>query len=91
MVLRFATYNIQYGVGQDGRYDLDRVIEELKDQDVICLQEVTNWIAMNGLLNFSENCSNKWALQVTAITGHFGEAQFFYLGVCYLGEGSLCW
>jgi len=48
MKVKFATYNIQYGVGQDGRYDLARVIEELQDQDVICLQEVTtNWKACN--------------------------------------------
>jgi endonuclease/exonuclease/phosphatase family metal-dependent hydrolase len=46
--VRIATYNIQYGVGQDGRYDLARVIAELQDQDVICLQEVTtNWAACN--------------------------------------------
>ena len=41
-------YNIQYGVGQDGRYDLARAIAELQDQDIICLQEVTtNWPASN--------------------------------------------
>jgi endonuclease/exonuclease/phosphatase family metal-dependent hydrolase len=40
-MVKFATYIIQYGVGQGGRYDLDRVIAELQDQDVICLQEVT--------------------------------------------------
>ena len=40
-MVKFATYKIQYGVGQDGRYDLDRVIAELQDQDIICLQEVT--------------------------------------------------
>jgi hypothetical protein len=35
---------------------------------------------MNGLLIIPENCSNKWAFQVPAITGRFAEAQFFYLG-----------
>ena len=40
-MVKFATYNIQYGVGQDGRYERARVIEGLQDQDVICLQEVT--------------------------------------------------
>jgi len=44
MMVRFATYNIQYGVGQDGRYDLSRIEAALKDQDIVCLQEVTtNW------------------------------------------------
>jgi endonuclease/exonuclease/phosphatase family metal-dependent hydrolase len=47
-MVKFATYNIQYGVGQDGRYDLARVIAELQDQDVICLQEVTtHWSTCN--------------------------------------------
>ena len=40
-MVKFATYNIQYDVSQDGRCDLDRVIAELQDQDIICLQEVT--------------------------------------------------
>ncbi|MCS5592252.1 MAG: endonuclease/exonuclease/phosphatase family protein [Gammaproteobacteria bacterium] len=44
MTVKFATYNIQYGVGQDCRYDLSRIVETLIDQDIICLQEVTtNW------------------------------------------------
>ena len=48
VMIKFATYNIQYGVGQDGRYDLTRIIAELQEQDVICLQEVTtNWAACN--------------------------------------------
>ena len=46
MIVKFATYNIQYGVGQDGRYDLARSVSALNDQDIICLQEVTtNWRA----------------------------------------------
>ena len=40
-MVKFATYEIQYSVGQDGRSDLDLVIAELQDQDIICLQEVT--------------------------------------------------
>ena len=48
-MIKFATYNIQYGVGQDGRYDLTRAIAELQDQDIICLQEVTtHWSTCNG-------------------------------------------
>jgi endonuclease/exonuclease/phosphatase family metal-dependent hydrolase len=48
MVLRFVTYNIQYGVGQDGRYDLARLIEAVGDHDIISLQEVTtNWRRCN--------------------------------------------
>ena len=48
MRFKLATYNIQYGVGQDGRYDLSRTIAELQGQDIICLQEVTtNWGVCN--------------------------------------------
>jgi len=46
--VKIATYNIQYGVGQDGQYDLSRAVAELQDQDIICLQEVTtNWAVCN--------------------------------------------
>jgi endonuclease/exonuclease/phosphatase family metal-dependent hydrolase len=48
VIVKIATYNIQYGVGQDGRYDLGRTVAELKDQDIICLQEVTTgWATCN--------------------------------------------
>ncbi len=48
MTFKLATYNIQYGFGQDGRYDLSRAIAQLQDQDIICLQEVTtNWGVCN--------------------------------------------
>ena len=48
MNLNIATYNIQYGYGQDGCYGLNRVIAEVRDQDIICLQEVTtNWGVCN--------------------------------------------
>ena len=44
-----ASYNIQFGHGQDGVYDLDRIVYDVKDADIICLQEVTtNWQACNG-------------------------------------------
>lgn len=39
--LRFATYNIQYGFGQDGIYDPDRVADAVADADIVCMQEVT--------------------------------------------------
>ncbi len=40
--MRLLTYNIQYGVGRDGRFDLDRVVAEIlrHDPDVVGLQEV---------------------------------------------------
>jgi endonuclease/exonuclease/phosphatase family metal-dependent hydrolase len=44
MTLTLVTYNIQYGFGRDGRYDLARAIDAVKSADVIALQEVErNW------------------------------------------------
>ncbi|MDE0993954.1 MAG: endonuclease/exonuclease/phosphatase family protein [Rhodospirillales bacterium] len=38
--MKFASYNIQYGTGKDGRIDLNRIAAEVGDADVIALQEV---------------------------------------------------
>jgi endonuclease/exonuclease/phosphatase family metal-dependent hydrolase len=38
--MRFVTYNIQFGLGKDHRYDLARIAREVEDADVIALQEV---------------------------------------------------
>ena len=43
----FATYNIHYGVGADGRYDVPRIADAVAQADVICLQEVTRGFADN--------------------------------------------
>lgn len=46
--MKFAGYNVQYGVGLDGRYDLDRIADAVSDVDIIALQEVTRNFARNG-------------------------------------------
>ncbi len=38
--MKLVTYNIQYGLGKDGRIDLERIARELSGADVIALQEV---------------------------------------------------
>ena len=38
--VKIVTYNIQYGLGKDNRYDLARIAREVEDADVIALQEV---------------------------------------------------
>ncbi|QWW67716.1 endonuclease/exonuclease/phosphatase family protein [Rhizobium sp. WYJ-E13] len=43
----FASYNIQYGFGLDGRYDLERIAKSLEGADVIALQEVTRGFVRN--------------------------------------------
>ena len=40
MSVLFATYNVHFGVGQDGVYDLERIVDAIKDADVIAFQEV---------------------------------------------------
>jgi endonuclease/exonuclease/phosphatase family metal-dependent hydrolase len=38
--MKLLTYNIQFGLGKDGRIDLERIAHELDGADIICLQEV---------------------------------------------------
>jgi endonuclease/exonuclease/phosphatase family metal-dependent hydrolase len=39
--VKLVSYNIQYGFGLDGRYDLERIVGNLTGADIIALQEVT--------------------------------------------------
>jgi endonuclease/exonuclease/phosphatase family metal-dependent hydrolase len=39
--MKCVSYNIQYGIGLDGEYDIARVVERVKGADVIALQEVS--------------------------------------------------
>ena len=38
--MKLVTYNIQYGLGRDERYDLRRIADEVAGADIIALQEV---------------------------------------------------
>ncbi len=46
--MKFVTYNIQYGLGPDGRYDLDRTARAVEGADVIALQEVERFWKRSG-------------------------------------------
>ncbi|MDE1992252.1 MAG: endonuclease/exonuclease/phosphatase family protein [Rhizobiaceae bacterium] len=46
--MRLVSYNIQYGFGLDGRYDLERIVANLEGADIIALQEVTRGFLHNG-------------------------------------------
>lgn len=46
--MRVVSYNIQYGKGLDGEYDVKRICDAIRDADVICLQEVTRGYIANG-------------------------------------------
>ena len=38
--MKLVSYNIQYGLGKDGRFDLPRIASEVDGADIIALQEV---------------------------------------------------
>ncbi|MER8973427.1 MULTISPECIES: endonuclease/exonuclease/phosphatase family protein [unclassified Mesorhizobium] len=46
--MKLVTYNIHYGVGLDGRYDIGRIADAVRGADVIALQEVTRANPKNG-------------------------------------------
>lgn len=46
--MQLVTYNIQYGKGRDGRYDLPRIAAELAGADLIALQEVERFWPRSG-------------------------------------------
>lgn len=39
--MKCVSYNIQYGIGLDGQYELARIADAVRGADVICLQEVS--------------------------------------------------
>ena len=48
MTIKVVTYNIQYGIGLDGAYNLERIVDAVKDADIIAFQEVTRGFMKNG-------------------------------------------
>ncbi|QKV19999.1 endonuclease/exonuclease/phosphatase family protein [Oricola thermophila] len=48
MTVRVATYNIQFGIGLDGSYNLERIVDAVRDADIIAFQEVTRGFMRNG-------------------------------------------
>lgn len=46
--MKFASYNIQYGTGKDGRVDIDRIAAEIEGADVVALQEVDRFWERSG-------------------------------------------
>lgn len=48
VAMKLVTYNIHYGVGLDGRYDVGRIADAVRGADVIALQEVSRNNPNNG-------------------------------------------
>ncbi len=49
--MKFVSYNIQYGLGRDGRFDIGRVAETVRGADVIALQEVERFWKRSGMVD----------------------------------------
>ncbi len=47
--MKLVTYNIQYSLGKDSRYDLGRIAEAVRGADVIALQEVERFWQRSGM------------------------------------------
>jgi endonuclease/exonuclease/phosphatase family metal-dependent hydrolase len=52
--MKLVTYNTQYGVGRDGKFDLERIAKEVAGADIIALQEVARNFARNGGVDMIE-------------------------------------
>lgn len=49
--MKFVTFNIQYGFGADGKYDLSRIPPAVAGADVIALQEVERFWQRSGMVD----------------------------------------
>lgn len=47
--MKVVTYNIQYSRGKDERYDLPRIVDTVRDADIIALQEVERYWPRTGM------------------------------------------
>ncbi len=47
--MQFVTLNIQYGLGADGLFDIDRTVESVRGADVVALQEVERYWRRSGM------------------------------------------
>lgn len=46
--MKLASFNVQYGLGLDGRFDPERIVDAVAEADVIGMQEVTRNLGQNG-------------------------------------------
>ncbi|CAM3611313.1 hydrolase [Rouxiella silvae] len=53
-----VSYNIQYGLGRDGQYDLARIAGEIGDADIICLQEVERFWQRSGTVDQAQTLAD---------------------------------
>jgi endonuclease/exonuclease/phosphatase family metal-dependent hydrolase len=46
--MKFVSFNVQYGIGLDGRFDPERIVAALQGADIIAMQEVSRNLPKNG-------------------------------------------
>ena len=49
--MKLVSYNIQYGRGRDGVFDLPRIADAVAGADVIALQEVERYWQRSGMVD----------------------------------------
>lgn len=76
--MKFVSYNIQYGIGLDGRLDLARIAAEIEGADIIALQEVTRGFHRNGEIDMVAELQS-------LLPGHFS----VYWPACDIDAGSV--
>ncbi len=54
-----ASYNIQYGKGKDGQFDTARIVSELRDADLIALQEVETFSKRGGMVDQAQDIADR--------------------------------
>lgn len=77
--MRLVTYNIQYGKGRDGLFDLERIAAELAGADLVALQEVERFWPRSGNVD-----------QATALAERLGFQHWIYGAGVDLFPGPGC-
>ena len=52
--MKFVSFNVQYGIGLDGKYDPERIVRALEGADVIAMQEVSRNFPKNSQADLPE-------------------------------------
>lgn len=76
--LRILCYNIHYGQGNDGVYDLERLAAVIKavDPDLVALQEVDVMVRRSGQVHQAEKLG-----ELTGLSVHYGPTQHYEGGL----------
>ncbi len=84
VTLRVLCYNIHYGQGMDGKYDVARLAEVIKktQPDLVALQEIDVWVKRSGRVHQIQELA-----KLTGMQARFGPTQHYEGGL--FGNGVL--